>query len=164
MMTPRPCCWSYDKTTMKPRRITIHCSATPNGVPVPIARIRADHVARRGWKDVGYHAVIQPDGVIETGRLLTEQGAHVSGANDGNVGVCMIGTDRFTLRAFIALRLYVSTVMTGHAIAPSELWCHHEFESARRQGKTCPNMEVSDVLAWLWSGAERVIRRYLWTP
>lgn len=39
----------------------------------------------------GYHFVVLPDGTIETGRYLSEIGAHVSGQNSRSIGICYVG-------------------------------------------------------------------------
>ena len=45
----------------------------------------------RGWDDIGYHLVIKRDGIIEVGRPLNVQGAHVRGHNAESIGICMVG-------------------------------------------------------------------------
>jgi len=60
---------------LSPGHVTIHCSDTTNGSDYDIERIRADHLAR-GFNDVGYHLVIQPDGTAQNGRGLNAIGAH----------------------------------------------------------------------------------------
>lgn len=69
-------------------RITLHHSASP--VTTTLADIKKWHL-ERGFGDIGYHFVILPNGVIQTGRGLEWQGAHVSGHNEGNLGICLIG-------------------------------------------------------------------------
>jgi N-acetylmuramoyl-L-alanine amidase len=88
---------------MIPKRLTIHCSASANGKKWDIASIRKEHMTNRGFSDVGYHYVIQPDGEVQLGRGLNIQGAHVEGDNEDNVGICMIGTDKFTAAQFDSL-------------------------------------------------------------
>ena len=70
--------------------IVIHCSATKPG-----SRANAEDIDRwhraRGFKGIGYHFVILPDGTIEDGRPLEQAGAHVSGFNKNTIGICYIG-------------------------------------------------------------------------
>ncbi len=87
--------------------IIIHCSATRptwwsgRTINQKIAEIRRWHVNDRGWKDIGYHYVIDRDGTVGTGRPIDQIGAHVQGHNTGTIGVCLIGghgaaaTDKF---------------------------------------------------------------------
>lgn len=77
---------------MKPKYITIHCSASyPKTAKHETASdIRAIHV-KKGWSDIGYHYFIRRDGSVEKGRLDDKQGAHVKGHNKDNLGICLAG-------------------------------------------------------------------------
>ena len=82
---------------MKPRRITIHCSGTKSGTTEAIRRY---HVNHNGWRDIGYHFVLERSGrIVHVGRPLTLNGAHVKSHNTGNIGICWIGGDYPTDRA-----------------------------------------------------------------
>jgi len=96
--------------------IVIHCSASPNGSKHTVADIDAMHKVRGFKRDtqaarnfnpelkhVGYHFVITTDGVVHTARGIEEIGAHVQGSNAKSIGVCMIGTDKFTEAQWEAL-------------------------------------------------------------
>jgi N-acetylmuramoyl-L-alanine amidase len=56
-----------------------------------VAEIRLWHVQQRGWRDNGYHWVIDRDGAVAPGRLETEIGAHAEGHNRGTIGICLLG-------------------------------------------------------------------------
>ncbi|MCP3802752.1 peptidoglycan recognition protein family protein [Allokutzneria sp. A3M-2-11 16] len=68
------------------------------------------HAVRRQWADIGYHLIIDPEGVVYEGRYsgrdpvpvfdahpvqgrkpLVVTGGHVSGHNMGNIGICLLG-------------------------------------------------------------------------
>jgi len=51
------------------------------------------HVFDRGWADIGYNYLIDPNGVIYEGRSGGDNvvGAHFSGVNGGTMGVAMLG-------------------------------------------------------------------------
>jgi N-acetylmuramoyl-L-alanine amidase len=96
--------------------IVIHCAATPNGRDIKAAAIDAMHKARGFKRDsqavrsfnpelkhIGYHFVIEVDGNVATGRGIEEIGAHVQGSNAKSIGICLIGTDKFTLKQWDAL-------------------------------------------------------------
>lgn len=70
--------------------IVVHSSATPQDRDHTKADIDRWHKAR-GFRDTGYHYVILLDGILEVGRPITEQGAHVRGHNHNTIGVCYIG-------------------------------------------------------------------------
>ncbi|WP_217438624.1 N-acetylmuramoyl-L-alanine amidase, partial [Fertoeibacter niger] len=71
------------------------------GSQAKLKGIRRWHVQENGWKDVGYHWLIDRDGTLLCGRLPGVIGAHVAGRNAGTLGICLIGgfgskpTDRF---------------------------------------------------------------------
>jgi N-acetylmuramoyl-L-alanine amidase len=76
--------------------VCLHTSATKTGwysdktVSEMRDEIRAWHVYDRGWKDIGYHHVIAPDGTAAIGRPETVIGAGVEGHNRGVIHICMI--------------------------------------------------------------------------
>lgn len=76
--------------------VCLHTSATTTewcrGKTVAQMReeIRGWHVNDRGWKDIGYHYVIAPDGSIAIGRPETVIGAGVEGHNRGVIHICMV--------------------------------------------------------------------------
>lgn len=77
--------------------IVIHCSATPEGLPITLEDIDRWHRAK-GWAMVGYNYVIELDGKVREGRPLTRDGAHantpgLSGKpyNTHSIGICYIG-------------------------------------------------------------------------
>ena len=88
--------------------IIIHCSATRPGwmagrpVAEMVQEMRRWHVQHRGWRDVGYHWVIAPDGSVAAGRSEAVAGAHCRCRNAHSLGICLIGghgssaTDRFS--------------------------------------------------------------------
>ncbi|HJW81967.1 MAG TPA: N-acetylmuramoyl-L-alanine amidase [Acidiferrobacterales bacterium] len=97
--------------------IVIHCAATPNGKPFTVADIDAWHY-QRGFRRalafrqrqemnlaaIGYHWVIYTNGAVANGRHLDEIGAHVAGHNESSIGICLIGTDKFTFAQWASLR------------------------------------------------------------
>ncbi len=71
-------------------KIIVHCSATQEGKDLDAAEINKWHL-KRGWDGIGYHYVVLLNGVIEYGRSIYKQGAHVKGENEGSIGICYIG-------------------------------------------------------------------------
>ena len=145
---------------MDPYRITIHCSATRNGVDVPAEKIREWHLAR-GFSDIGYHIVFQPSGYIEPGRPTNVQGAHVKGDNSGNIGLCLVGTDRFTQAQWAGLKGRLDTLFLCFDIPRWELHGHEQFPSARQQNKTCPNVSINRLMAWYFLGEDDALKPHL---
>ena len=75
--------------------IIVHCSATKEGANFKASDIRRWHTAKppqgNGWRDIGYHYVVDLDGTIEPGRPLDQNGAHTSGHNTNTIGICYVG-------------------------------------------------------------------------
>jgi len=139
------------------------------GLKTPVSTIDGWH-AQRGFKRspparaafnsqlaaIGYHFVIYTDGTSVTGRALDEIGAHVSGFNQKSIGVCLVGTDKFSaiqwqsLRELIGAlqRIFPDARVVGHRdLSPDQNrnGIVEKFEWL----KTCPGF---DVTAWLASG------------
>lgn len=70
--------------------IVVHCSATPRSWDLTAEDINKMH-RKRGFKEIGYHFFIRRSGLLEVGRDLDEQGAHVKGHNANSWGVCLAG-------------------------------------------------------------------------
>lgn len=126
-------------------KIIIHCSATPEGRKVTVDEIRQWHL-QRGWKDIGYHYVIYPDGTIHRGRPEAVVGAHCSGYNKNSIGVCYIGgvakdgktpKDTRTEGQKRALKEILSRLKKDYPNAT--LHGHNEFAN-----KACPSFNVKE--------------------
>ncbi len=89
--------------------LVIHCSATPNGRWTTVSDINAWHRARKFTRNgaaralhqpmldaIGYHWVIYTNGNRVPGRSHDEVGAHAFGFNTHSLGICLVGTDRFS--------------------------------------------------------------------
>jgi hypothetical protein len=79
-------------------RITVHHSGalvvrdTDRGSVIDDLNSVLDaHTRVRRYGDIGYHFVIDYAGRVWEGRSLSYEGAHVSGENEGNIGVMLLG-------------------------------------------------------------------------
>jgi hypothetical protein len=115
----------------------------------------------RGWTDCGYHAVIETDGGYFRGRPENSPGAHVEGHNTGNLGVCLIGLDKFTAKQFETLRWCLETWMAAYKIPVDKIFCHYEWDTAIKQGKTCPNIKIGTIRKWLLLKDDNLLEPYL---
>lgn len=132
------------------RFIVVHCSATPPDMDIGADEIRRWHIEDNGWSDIGYHYVIRRTGVIEHGRPLDYQGAHVRGHNHESVGICLVGgvnkdaqpDANFTAAQYASLESLISLLLPrfpGAAVRG-----HRDFPGVT---KACPSF---DAVAW-WS-------------
>ena len=124
---------------MIPKRITVHCSASKKGRYLTAAEIKKFHTdpkpKGRGWRDIGYHFVIRTDGVVEGGRPLTMQGAHVAGHNKDNIGICLVGgldsngnpCNTFSSEQFHALYALLIQLCEEHDILFGDICGHRDF-------------------------------------
>ena len=71
-------------------KIIIHCTATQEGKPISVDTIRKWHL-KRGWRDIGYHFVIDLEGNVEEGRPVEQTGAHTKGENYSSIGIAYVG-------------------------------------------------------------------------
>ena len=79
--------------------LVVHCSDTDNEDDLSALDIHKMHL-NFGWEGIGYHKVILRSGKIENGRPEFWIGAHVKGKNKNSLGVCLIGTNKFTNKQF----------------------------------------------------------------
>lgn len=150
--------------------LVIHCSATPNGRWTTSADINQWHrdrgfrrnaAARVGLNPkldaIGYHHVIYTSGQVATGRSHAEAGAHAAGHNAKSIGVCLVGTDRFHIGQWVALRDLAIALCAQYRIpmVPADtkdprglrgVIGHREIPGV---AKLCPGFAVRD---WLLAG------------
>ncbi len=161
--------------------IVIHCSATKNGDSLfrgsfgtpgfvtPVSAIDGWH-AKRGFHRqpaarqrfnpslaaIGYHYVIQLDGAVATGRHEDEPGAHAAGFNQKSIGVCLVGTNRFSAAQWASLaeavrllkKRYPDARVVGHRDLSPDQNANGIVEPFEWL-KTCPGF---DVAAWIDGG------------
>jgi N-acetylmuramoyl-L-alanine amidase len=74
--------------------VFVHHSATPDSAELDTPRYRKYHVEANGWKDIGYHYVVEKSGSeyeAICGRRLNLSGAHCPNFNSTAIGVCLAG-------------------------------------------------------------------------
>jgi len=127
--------------------LTIHCAATPEGRDVKASTISEWDRAKFG--QVSYHHVVELDGTDVKTLPDTVKGAHVGGANTGNIGVCYVGgvdknmrpkdtrtlEQKATLRRIVAdyRKRFPDIVVRGHRDWP-------------KVTKACPSFNVATEL------------------
>jgi len=118
--------------------LVVHCSDTPDDEPLRARDIQAMHLGF-GWDGIGYHRVIGRDGLCEAGRPEYWRGAHVKGANERSLGVCLIGRDSFTAAQMDSLATLLAQWQSRYPKA--RIVGHRD---AVETHKTCPNFEVAE--------------------
>jgi len=74
----------------KINEIIVHCTATFADQKVTVEQVRRWHL-KRGFKDIGYHYLIDLEGHILTGRPEDAIGAHCTGHNAQSIGIAYAG-------------------------------------------------------------------------
>jgi len=132
-----------------PKRVTLHCSATPDyKKDDPLfdrygAGIIHQWHTTRGWNGIGYHRVIRRTGVIERGRDDLVIGAGVKGHNRDTIHICLIGTRDFTMEQVQSLIKLAHEYKQNYMI--TDWFGHYEFN----ERKTCPGVSMNFVRALL---------------
>lgn len=135
------------RTKRRIDRLIIHCAATKPGMDIGVMEIDSWH-RQRGWSGIGYHHVIRIFGEIETGRDISQVGAHVAGHNTGSIGVCLVGgvaddgrpAANFTDSQWASLGDYIKKFRKEYPHAT--IHGHNEFD----KGKACPSFDVQKYL------------------
>lgn len=102
-------------------------------------------VKGKGWTDIGYHYVIRKSGMVDKGRPLDKQGAHVRGHNGDSIGICWVGLDDLNAKQLRSLKAIVKTLMIRYKLDIDDVFGHYEFDS----NKTCPNLDMNKFRAEL---------------
>jgi hypothetical protein len=100
--------------------------------------IQSAHQNNQNWADIGYHFIIDRQGTVWQGRELRYQGAHVGGANEGNVGVMLMGNfqEQQPASAQVAsLQRTVQAIQRTFRIPATQVRTHREWPTAATE---CP--------------------------
>ena len=118
-----------------------------------VKSIQEFHQDGRGWSDIGYHFVVDMAGNIYQGRPETVLGAHVGGANTGNIGVCILGCyhppetsitcrDEMTYNTEKSLIHLYAWISDTYGIEPTVLKGHRDYFGTT----SCPGDNVWPML------------------
>ena len=126
-------------TVNRPKKVILHCSASPNYKQLTVEQIDKMHRAR-GWSQVGYHWIVYPNGELMPGRAERVVGAHTKGKNTHSLGICLIGTDRFTEEQVEGLIELYDDFYKRYDIDYDAWWGHYQFAN-----KICPGIDMNFV-------------------
>ena len=101
------------------------------------------HINRHGWPGIGYHYVIDTDGIIYKTNYLTTKSYHVGDSNYTSIGICLVGDFRKTkptpkqkkalTELLSGLRATYNIKIRGHSEMPGYSW------------KKCPALDMDKV-------------------
>ena len=139
-------------------KLTLHHAAgwgakTLDEGKAAVKSIQEFHQDGRGWSDIGYHFVVDMSGNIYQGRPETVLGAHVGGANTGNIGVCILGCyhppetsitcqDKMTYNTEKSLIHLYAWISDTYGIQPTVLKGHRDYFGTT----SCPGDNVWPLL------------------
>ncbi|MBT8401265.1 MAG: N-acetylmuramoyl-L-alanine amidase [Rhodothermia bacterium] len=132
------------------------------------------HQNVRGWSDIGYQFVIDRGGRLYQGRPFLDSsttleeiprlalGAHVGGANTGNIGICLLGcyhpaagsscTDEITTAAYDTYVETFAFLSENYGVDPGQIRGHRDFSATACPGdnnyRLLPNL-IADVEAFI---------------
>jgi len=139
------------------KKIVVHCSAGNWGDMAYVDKLHK----KRGFVCNGYHFgilngyvsyetwkshVVDVDkiGKIEHGRPLSMMGAHAEKDNKDSIGVVLFGMAAFHPEQLSSMFNLFQAIEqeVGHEL---EIVGHYELESGKKQGKTCPNLDMEEI-------------------
>lgn len=115
--------------------IIIHATGNRPDSRISLEDIRRHHQSL-GWRDIGYHYIVFPDGHVERGRPISVAGAHCYGHNAHSIGVAYIGgidrqgheTDTRTPEQRQALLQLVTKLVRMYRC---DVWGHRDYSPDR---------------------------------
>lgn len=148
-----------------PYRMTFHHTETPNGERGAAAKARmrqmqAYHQNSRGWCDIGYHFVVDADGVIYRGRTTTSRtAAHAVNQNTGNLGVALMGSYSSNEPPQVALDGLAATFAFlantwGITVNADTLRGHRQWSS---QSTNCPGNPLIGLKSEILEGVKMIL-------
>lgn len=129
------------------RNIAIHHSATTSGNAEAFARY---HVNELGWPGIGYHYVVDKDGLISRCHDLEIISYHVGNSNNFAVGICMVGDFRTQTLGSAQREATVKltrSLMSELTISVENVWGHTEFPGY--SWKPCPSISMKSFRNWI---------------
>lgn len=146
----------------RPDRFTQHHSQgrRPRTLEQSLAEvlfIQEFHQKGRGWNDIAYHFLVDPEGRIFRGRPVEVVGAHVLNDNRGNVGVCFMGSHHPPVNDPVTSEQIAASVRIGRWLEASYGVTPDSFKGHRDRGQTdCPGDVLYALLPRIraeWRGA-----------
>ena len=127
--------------TNNPEAIILHHSASKDHPTLDFTGLVNWHVSRNGWKDIGYHYVI--DNIwdrytVIMGRMPYRKGAHCPGMNDKSLGICFVGNFEKNIVPAGQWRVgldLVGYLLRQYKLSPSDVYGHKNYKNTKCPGK-----------------------------
>ena len=137
-----------------PREIILHHSYIPRknrAGKQTIRNIQKYHIQERKWIDIGYHYLIDKNGVVYEGRKKGHIGAHCV-PNTARIGICIIGNyddgmDTLSDKAYKSLIELLVDICYKDNIKISGIKGHRDYNKY----KTCPGEQIYGMLSLIRS-------------
>lgn len=137
--------------------VIIHCTATKADRKVTVDDVRRWH-KQRGFRDIGYHYLIDQQGNVHRGRPLSQAGSHCRGYNAHSIGVCYVGgvgndgksADTRTIAQVTAMQTLVYRLCRQYG---AKVTGHREHPNAHTE---CPGFDAGDEFRELAKAAWRM--------
>lgn len=140
----------FEKQTEYTRNVNeviVHITASNDNATV--ADIKAGHIAR-GFSDIGYHWIVDREGIVHKGRSESIIGSHVAGYNTDTIGISYIarGSDsdqNGTYGRYMtdiqrsALERQIAVILKRYGLTIKDVSGHNQYNL----GKACPCFKVS---------------------
>lgn len=127
----------YDRLTLHHAGNSTNFNTAKNAVIHDLNGILAGHI-ERNYGDIGYHFIIDYAGRIWEGRLIAYEGAHVSGQNERNIAVMLLGNfekQRPSLKQLSAMRQIVPLLCGHYGIKRHRIYGHRDLGPSVCPGK-----------------------------
>lgn len=140
----------FEKQTEYTRDINeviVHITASNDNATVE--DIRQGHI-QRGFSDIGYHWIVDRQGVVHKGRDEDIIGSHVAGYNADTIGISYIARGKdsdqngeygkyMTESQRIALEKKIADILMRHKLEVKDVSGHNQYNL----GKACPCFKVN---------------------
>jgi N-acetyl-anhydromuramyl-L-alanine amidase AmpD len=125
-------------------RVFIHCSAsdTVDSGKDLYNLVYKWHITERGWKDIGYHYLIDKEGAVIPCRGLEVAPAAQRNHNKHSIAICVHGLEEFTTASLLSLLQLCKEINKAYAGAVT-FHGHCEVD----KNKTCPVFDYKTVLS-----------------
>lgn len=120
--------------------VIVHCSDSDVKAHDGLTTIRVWHIAERGFREVGYQALVFKSEGLTLGRSEASAGAHTKNYNDESLGIMLAGRHEFTDEQFWSAAAHINYWCLKYGIPLESIKPHSYFDKE----KTCPNFDVVD--------------------